>query len=184
MFVLSVLEAPNTKTNSLCVQTHWAIKFFPVLILIRVTNNLLSSFDRGCISLLVLLDLSTTFDTIDHNILLNGLENYVDIRGSALAWFKSYLSDCYQFVANGKWRGIIPITSTVWSTSRLSTRPLTFHALDVTLDRYNQETWHSLSLLFWWYSALYFFATLWNIPICKANGMYSWYQLCVLIHSV
>ncbi len=32
MFVLSVLEAPNTKTNSLCVQTHLAIKLFLILI--------------------------------------------------------------------------------------------------------------------------------------------------------
>ncbi len=31
MFVLSVLEAPNTKTNSLCVQTHLAIKLFLIL---------------------------------------------------------------------------------------------------------------------------------------------------------
>ncbi len=51
------------------------------------------------ISLLVLLDLSATFDTIDHKIILNRLENFVYISGSALAWFKSYLSDCYQFVA-------------------------------------------------------------------------------------
>ncbi len=47
----------------------------------------------------MLLDLSATFDTIDHNILLNRLENYGGIRGSALAWFKSYLSDRHQFVA-------------------------------------------------------------------------------------
>ncbi len=67
--------------------------------LIRVTNDLLLSSDRGCISLLVLLDLSAAFDTIDHNILLNRLENHVGIRGSALAWFKSYLSDRHQFVA-------------------------------------------------------------------------------------
>ncbi len=47
----------------------------------------------------MLLDFSAAFDTIDHNILLNRLQNYVDIRGSALAWFKSYLSDRHQYVA-------------------------------------------------------------------------------------
>ncbi len=67
--------------------------------LIRVTHDLLLSSDRGCISLLVLLDLSAAFDTINHNILLNRLENYVGINGSALAWFKSYFSDRHQFVA-------------------------------------------------------------------------------------
>ncbi len=50
-------------------------------------------------SLLVLLDLSTAFDTIDHKILLNRFENFVGISGSALALFKSYLSDHHQFVA-------------------------------------------------------------------------------------
>ncbi len=67
--------------------------------LIRVTNYLLLSSDRGCISLLVLLDLSAAFDTINHSILLNRLENSVGISGSALAWFKSYLSDRHQFIA-------------------------------------------------------------------------------------
>ncbi len=67
--------------------------------LIRVTNDLLLSSDRGCISLLVLQDLSAAFDTIDHNILLNRLENFDGISGSALAWFKSYLSDRHQFIA-------------------------------------------------------------------------------------
>ncbi len=67
--------------------------------LIRVTNDLLVSSYRGCISLLVLLDLSAAFNTIDHNILLNRLENFVGISGSALAWFKSYFSDRHQFVA-------------------------------------------------------------------------------------
>ncbi len=67
--------------------------------LIRVTNDLLLSSDCGCISLLVLLDLSAAFNTIDHNILLNRFENSVGISGSPLAWFKSYLSDRHQFVA-------------------------------------------------------------------------------------
>ncbi len=42
------------------------------------------------------------FDTIDHNILLNKLENFVGISGSAVAWFKSYLYDRHQFVAVNK----------------------------------------------------------------------------------
>ncbi len=67
--------------------------------LIRVTNDLLLSSDHGCIFILVLLDLTAAFNTIDHNILLNRLENFVGISRSALAWFKSYLSDRHQFVA-------------------------------------------------------------------------------------
>ncbi len=60
---------------------------------------LLSASDRGCISLLVLLNLSTAFYTIDKSILLKRLENLVGIIGSALEWFKSYLFDWLQFVA-------------------------------------------------------------------------------------
>ncbi len=42
MFVLSVLEAPNTKTNSLCVQTHLAIKLFLILILISHNSDFMT----------------------------------------------------------------------------------------------------------------------------------------------
>ncbi len=49
--------------------------------------------------LIVVVSLSATFEPIDHHILLNILENFVGISGSALAWFKSYLSDRHQFVA-------------------------------------------------------------------------------------
>ncbi len=51
------------------------------------------------VSLLVLLDISAAFDTIDHNVLLNRLGNFVGTSGSALAWFKLYLSDRHQLVA-------------------------------------------------------------------------------------
>ncbi len=49
--------------------------------------------------LIVLLDLSAAFDTIDHNILLDRFENNAAISGIALASFKSYFSDCCHFVA-------------------------------------------------------------------------------------
>ncbi len=87
--------------NNICedFQSGFRSSYSTETALIRVINDLLLSSYRGCISLLVLLDLSTAFDTIDHNILLNRHENSVGITGSALAWFKSYLSDRHQFVA-------------------------------------------------------------------------------------
>ena len=66
--------------------------------LVRVTNDLLIASDKGFVSVLVLLDLSAAFDTIDHCILLQRLEHLIGVKGPALSWFQSYLSDRFQFV--------------------------------------------------------------------------------------
>ena len=60
--------------------------------LLKVSNDLLLTLDTGENAILVLLDLSAAFDTVDHPTLLARLHQWVGIRGSALQWFSSYLS--------------------------------------------------------------------------------------------
>ncbi len=85
-----------------------------VTALVKITHYLLLASDQGCISLLVLLDLSAVFDTIDHDILKDRLQNYTGIQGQALRWFRSYLSDRYHFVyLNGESSQLPPVKSGV-----------------------------------------------------------------------
>ncbi|RCU35147.1 hypothetical protein DVA81_17755 [Acinetobacter baumannii] len=66
--------------------------------LVKVTNDLLIASDKGSVCVLILLDISAAFDTIDHRILLQRLEHLIGIKGPGLSWFQSYLSDRFQFV--------------------------------------------------------------------------------------
>ena len=65
--------------------------------LVKVQNDLLMALDSEGGALLVLLDLSAAFDTIDHGTLFRRLE-HLGVRGSAHAWFRSYLSGRKQSV--------------------------------------------------------------------------------------
>jgi hypothetical protein len=66
--------------------------------LLKVQNDILEAVDEGSVAVLVLLDLSAAFDTIDHEKLLDHLQNRLGITGDALAWFRSYLTDRHQSV--------------------------------------------------------------------------------------
>lgn len=66
--------------------------------MLRVTNDILCDIDSGREVVLVLLDLSAAFDTIDHTILLERLQHRYGIGDTVLAWFRSYLSNREQSV--------------------------------------------------------------------------------------
>ena len=66
--------------------------------LLKVQNDILMSVDNKEVTLLVLLDLSAAFDTIEHPILLNILQQDFGVTGTALNWFDSFLSDRIQLI--------------------------------------------------------------------------------------
>ena len=58
--------------------------------LLKVKNDLLMAMDKGQVTLLVLLDLSSAFDTVEQEVLLDRLRSTVGLRGKVLSWFESY----------------------------------------------------------------------------------------------
>ena len=66
--------------------------------ILSLVDYLINSFEDNKLTCGIFLDISKTFDTIDHNILLSKLYKY-GIRGNTLNWFMNYLSNRYKFVS-------------------------------------------------------------------------------------
>ena len=62
--------------------------------LCSIVSDLLEYMDNGKCAILILLDLSAAFNTVDHKLLIDDLM-YIGMEGVALNWFKSYLENRY-----------------------------------------------------------------------------------------
>ena len=65
--------------------------------LLQITEMIKESIDKHKYGCGIFIDLRKAFDTVNHDILLIKLQHY-GIRGTALKWFKSYLSNRKQYV--------------------------------------------------------------------------------------
>ena len=85
-------------TGKICTKSAYKKQHSIETALVRVQNDLLMALDSGCSVILLMLDLSAAFDTIDHSIMLHRLSFRFGIKEKALKWFESYLSDGRQAV--------------------------------------------------------------------------------------
>ena len=60
-------------------------------LLVRIVNDLFIASDSEKATVVMLLDLSAAFDTVDHEKLLQILKTEIGIDGTALKWFRSFL---------------------------------------------------------------------------------------------
>ncbi len=108
-------------------------------------NDIRFNSDSGKISMLVLLDLSAAFDTVDYNTLLERLENWVRLSGMVLKWFRSYLEGRGYYVSIGehksKWTSM---TCGVPQGSILAPPLFSLYMLPLSqIMRNNQIAYHS-----------------------------------------
>ena len=60
---------------------------------LALKNDILMNMDKQHATLLIFLDFSAAFDTVDHQILLNCLYTEFVVSGKVQDWFASYLSN-------------------------------------------------------------------------------------------
>ena len=72
-------------------------------------DRLITSLENDEHVIGIFLDFSKAFDTVDHVILLKTLPHY-GVKGNALKWFESYLSNRKQYVT---YNGISSVIKTV-----------------------------------------------------------------------
>ena len=95
----------HMKSNNLECPDQFAYKknHSTETILLQVVDEVLVGFDEGSCTILVLLDMSAAFDTVDVKKLLEILENKFGLKGIVLKWFQSFLTKRTQKVlVNGE----------------------------------------------------------------------------------
>ena len=66
--------------------------------MLGLVDDVLSGFDENMCTIIILLDLSAAFDTIDFYIMIQILHDEIGVRGVALDWFRSFLQGRTQHV--------------------------------------------------------------------------------------
>ena len=61
--------------------------------LIKIFDDIMTDVDRDTSVVVTLLDFSSAFDTINHELMVSKLEHLYGLKGTVLKWFRSYLSN-------------------------------------------------------------------------------------------
>jgi hypothetical protein len=80
------------------LQSGFRTKHSTTTVLLKVTNDLLMAFEKKLLSILILLDFSKAFESVDHSLLCSKLTNQFAFTISATSLIRSYLSDRTQCV--------------------------------------------------------------------------------------
>jgi len=99
-----VIEHSDTHNLSEPLQSAYRTMHSTETALACVQNDILRALDNQKAVLLLMLDLSAAFDTVDHEIMLQRLRDDFGVSGSAHDWYKSYLANrSFQVLVSGEY---------------------------------------------------------------------------------
>ena len=116
-----ILNSPNFNQH----QSAYRRNFSTETALLSTTNNFFHLSDTGKSTLLISLDLSAAFDTIDHSILLSHLNSSFGLTRTVYSWLQSYLINYFQSVHIGR-HSSLPVLYTSGVPQGSVLRPLLF----------------------------------------------------------
>ena len=96
--------------------------------LIKVMSDIISDIDSRHVVLIVLLDMSAAFDTVDHKILLDRLRISYAVSGTAYHWFESYINGWASQVSISDTLSN-PVSSNFGGATRVCVRPAAVYML-------------------------------------------------------
>ena len=82
---------PHVSTNLCRLQSGYRRYRSTETVLLRITNDLFEAADAKKVIVQLAMELSASFDTTDHSVLLQRLKHTFWVSGSALSWIRSYL---------------------------------------------------------------------------------------------
>ena len=109
-FLSHVVECPVLKQfNKHCkdhdlipyYQSAYRVYYTCETAIVKIVNDILSAMENQRVTTLMAVDLSATFDTVDHSILISVLRERFGITEMELSWFESYLHLRYCKVSVG-----------------------------------------------------------------------------------
>ena len=105
---------------------------------LKVLSDIYSAADAGQITLFGLLDLSSAFDKVDHQILFDRLQLSYGFEGAVLGWFRSYLTGWSQYIRyNGVQSESAPVLR---GTAGISPRTCVVYSVLCRCHQYSHQT--------------------------------------------
>ena len=126
--------------------------------LLKVKDYIMRSIDRGCAVVLVHLDLSAAFDTVNYSMLCDMLRSRPGVTGTVLKWIQSYLHQRTQTVSIGQaFSEVLLLLFGVPQGSLLGPTP--FYNICHATCRHCSEIWNLLSQLCRWHPIVHWVFT-------------------------